>query len=281
MPLYRPADLKKFLNEIGASPKKSLSQNFLIDGNIIKKIVSTADISSSDTVLEIGPGPGVLTEALLNTGARVVAIEKDYLFAKALSRLQTEDQRLTVIEGDALTEDIDKLQQLTNPTSVKLVANLPYSITTALLTRFAPLTHWLSMISVCVQQEVAKRLTAKPGGSTIGSITYFLGFYGSAHYAFTIKRSSFYPAPDVDSAIFTLSLSPPDPNIDQEALFSLIRTCFQQRRKMIRKTALQAPLVAKECNVEEALLACNICPSSRPEQLTLDQWILLSKSICQ
>ncbi len=106
MALYKPSTLRAFLEEIDATPKKSLSQNFLIDGNIIRKIVTLAGVEPGDFVLEIGPGPGVLTEELLARGAHVLAVEKDRKFAKALTRLQTEDHRLTVIEGDILEQDL-------------------------------------------------------------------------------------------------------------------------------------------------------------------------------
>ncbi|MGH2612339.1 MAG: ribosomal RNA small subunit methyltransferase A, partial [Rhabdochlamydiaceae bacterium] len=145
---------------------KFLSQNFLIDGNIVRKIVKFAEVKKGDSILEIGPGPGALTEELLAQGASVIAVEKDRKFAAALHRLQTADQRLQIFENDVLKW---------NPTShlnfkTKLIANLPYNITTPILTHFLPQRKFFQSLTVMVQREVGERVIAKPGSKAYGSL---------------------------------------------------------------------------------------------------------------
>lgn len=202
MTLYKPSALRAFLEEIGASPKKSLSQNFLIDGNIIRKIATLADVQPGDFVLEIGPGPGVLTEELLAQGAHVLAVEKDRKFANALHRLQTEDHRLTVVEGDILEQDLSKRLK----PRTKLVANLPYQITTPILTAFLPMKKFFESITVMVQKEVAARFTALPSTRDYSSITVFVQFYSDPEYGFTVEPTCFYPPPRVKSAVVKFKL---------------------------------------------------------------------------
>lgn len=265
--------LLAFLEQIEAAPTKRLSQNFLIDANIVEKILQQADLKAGDLVLEIGPGPGVLTEAMLEKGAYVVAIEKDRKLAPALERLQTPDQRLVVIEGDALEADIPTLLQklLTQHGKAKLIANLPYQLTSPLLTRLAPLDHCLSSLTVMVQDEVARRICAKAGGRDYGSLSVFLQVYGIPSYAFTVGRKCFYPAPKVDSAILHLKVEKRWEDLDEAVFFSLTRTAFQQRRKMLRRSL-------KELMGEKGLSifsTAGIEASSRPEQLDVEAWYRL------
>ena len=141
MAIFHRKQLMMFLDELGIRPKKGLSQNFLIDQNILSKIASEATVSSEDLVLEIGPGPGALTETLLSKGAHVIAIEKDQNLAKALERFQTEDNRLSVIESDVLEVNFEELfkDQLKKGTKIKVIANLPYNITSPILLKLLPL----------------------------------------------------------------------------------------------------------------------------------------------
>ena len=271
MPLYKPSELRAFLHEIGASPKRSLSQNFLIDGNIIRKITQFARLKAGDPILEIGPGPGVLTEALLAQGAHVIAIEKDKKFANALYRLQTEDRRLTVIEGDALTPDFASLLK----PKTKLIANLPYHITTPLLTRLLPMKNRFDSITAMVQKEVANRFVASPSTKEYGSITVFLNFYSTVEYGFTVEPTCFYPPPRVKSAVVKLSLKTP-PEVEEESFFAMTRTAFQGRRKMVRSTLKKKyPLDL----VEQGLKKMGKELTVRPENLSLDDFLVLFKEI--
>lgn len=278
MPLYRPRELLEFLESIGTSPKKGLSQNFLIDGNIIRKIVASADVTAGDLVIEIGPGPGALTEALLDAGARVLAIEKDQILGEALQRLQTADARLEVWIGDVMDfsfkEELAK--RLEDGQRAKVVANLPYHLTTPIITGLVPLRSNLSDIVVMVQDEVALRLTAKAGGREYGSITLMMSYFTDPRYAFKVKRSCFFPPPKVDSAVVHFTLKEPPKVTDETAFFELTRGAFQQRRKMVRSTIGKLHGAEK---VEAALVNAGYPATARPEVLGLEGFLALFEGL--
>jgi 16S rRNA (adenine1518-N6/adenine1519-N6)-dimethyltransferase len=266
MPIVNPTELHKFLNENNIRAKKSLSQNFLIDANIVNKIVAAASISSGDTVLEVGPGPGALTEQLLETKAHVIAVEKDSFFAEKLSRLP----EVKIFQEDILTFDVKN----NVPDGSKVVANLPYSLTTNILQRFLPLHGQIKELVVMVQDEFARRITASPGNKDYGSFTVFTNFYSKPKYLFKISPSCFYPQPKVSSAIISLKLHAP-PQIPHEDFFKLTRTAFGQRRKMMRST-LKNDYPA----ITSALEKLNLNPEARPESLSLQNFIDLFLELC-
>lgn len=272
MALYKPSALRAFLEEIGASPKKSLSQNFLVDGNIIRKIATLAGVQTGDPVLEIGPGPGVLTEELLARGAHVLAVEKDRKFAAALPRLQTPDHRLTVIEGDILEQDLSKLLK----PKTKLVANLPYQITTPILTAFLPKREFFESITVMVQKEVAARFSALPGTKDYSSITLFVQFYSQPEYGFTVEPTCFYPPPRVKSSVVKFTLREPPPVSSEEAFFAMTRRAFQQRRKMVRTSLKNAYEIA---SIDRGLEKIGKGLQVRPENLSLADFLILFQEI--
>lgn len=268
MPRFRPTELTQLLKQMGVSPKKSYSQNFLIDGNVIEKIVQLADIKEGDNVVEIGPGPGALTEALLNRGARILAVEKDPLWAGELENLGGD---LEVVSDDVLTCPLESLvQNWKSQDKVKIVANLPYHITTPILTKIAPHKELFKEIVVMVQEEVARRFSSQPGSKEYGSITVFLNFWAEVAYGFKVKRSSFYPSPNVDSALIKLTLKETLPDVDPDKFFEFTRTAFGQRRKMLKvslKEWFSDDVKAKEMGVL----------TRRPETLSLDDFLRLFK----
>lgn len=273
MPIYKPSELRLFLNHLGISPKKGLSQNFLIDGNIIRKIVEAAEVTPEDTILEIGPGPGSLTQALLETGGSVLAVEKDTILAEALERLAPAAPNLKVFCHDILTfpleEELSKVLQ--KGKKAKVIANLPYHLTTPIIAQLVPLRHLFSSLTIMVQEEVARRFTAQPDTSDYSSFTIFLRFYTIPHYAFTVSRNCFYPAPRVNSAVVVLKLR--EPPLSGEActtFFQLTRRAFEHRRKMMRASLKDffPPQV-----IEEALSAIGENPLARPETLSLEQFL--------
>jgi 16S rRNA (adenine1518-N6/adenine1519-N6)-dimethyltransferase len=273
--VYRPSDLLAFLKEWDLHAKKGLSQNFLIDGNIIQKIVSTAQVQSQDFVVEIGPGPGALTSALLDTGAKVLAIELDPIFAKALNRLQTPDGRLTVIQEDILKFPlIDFLRS--KGEKCKVVANLPYHITTPILTLLLPLFDLVSSLTLMVQKEFALRMVANKGTPEYSSFTVFLQFYGTIIKSFDVKPNSFYPRPKVHSSVVHCKLHPPLLENQEEKFFQLTRTAFGQRRKMLRSSLKD--LYSSE-KVEQALHHMGHPRTERPEQLSVDEFISLYEAL--
>ncbi len=242
-------------------PKKSLSQNFLIDANIVRKIVLLAEVAPGDAVLEIGPGPGALTAALLTAGARVFAIEIDRTLAQELHRLQ--NGRLNIYESDFLKFPMDRL-----PKNIKVVANLPYHITTPILEKL--FASSFSSIVVMVQKEVARRMQAKAGTKEFGSLTLFVEFHSQVMGSFDVSANCFYPKPKVDSTVIRLDAR----EIPTVNPFPLVRPAFQHRRKMLT-SALPYP---KEV-VRQALSAIGVRVDARPEMLPLSQWIALTERL--
>jgi 16S rRNA (adenine1518-N6/adenine1519-N6)-dimethyltransferase len=275
MAVYRPSELRLFLDQLGIFPRKGLSQNFLIDGNIIRKIVAASHVSSDDIILEIGPGPGALTQVLLETGAAVLAVEKDPILAKALERFQTPSKQLSIFCHDILTfpigEEISSIRR--NNQKAKVIANLPYHLTTPILTQLIAKRETFSSLTLMVQEEVARRLTAKPGTSEYSSLTIFLNFYSNPSYAFTVSPNCFYPVPKVHSAVVCLQLKePPLPEEQWPSFFQLTRTSFEHRRKMMRASlkGLFSPEI-----IEEALKKIGQNPLARPETLSLEDFLKL------
>ena len=248
MTVSSPSHLIPFLHQIDARPRKRLSQNFLIDGNIVRKIVDAADIQPGDTVLEIGPGPGALTQELLRRGARCIAVEKDRLFAQAFSRLGGD---LVVYEEDFLEFPLRE-RLVAGP--VKVVSNLPYHLTSPILGKICEASDLFLSATVMVQREVAARMV----GLERGPLSLFLSVYSNPSIAIKlISRNCFMPAPNVDSAVVHLSFKTPV-LANPEPFLAWVRKAFQQRRKMLRATL----------GIQREPYA-----TARPEDLSLEQWL--------
>jgi len=268
--LSSPTLLREYLENLGISPKKSLSQNFLIDGNIIDKIISFAEVGSGKHALEIGPGPGAMTDAMLDRGTDVLAIEKDRTLAKALAE---REGSLRVICDDVLKVDLEKELSGNRRT---VVANLPYNITSPILTQLLPKTDLFNRIVVMVQLEVAERLTASPGNKTYGSLTVFANLYSQPKWGFKVSRQCFYPSPNVDSAVIRFDLKPPPKEVNDEAFFQLIRTAFGQRRKMMKSSLKKLYPASSLC---AALENIGMHETARPEELSADQFVELYRDL--
>lgn len=251
-------ELIHFLNRVGVRPKKSLSQNFLIDAHIVRKAADLAEVSGEDIVLEIGPGPGALTQELLKRGARVYAVEIDRVFARELNRFQT--GKLTVIETDFLQFPLSSL-----PAGFKVVANLPYHITTPILEKL--FSYPFASLTLMVQKELADRIGAQAGTKTFGSLSLFTQFYTKFYGSFPVGASCFFPQPKVDSTVIRLDRQTP-PAIDPVPFFSLVHKAFQQRRKMLSSTL---PFPKEE--IRQALREIGMREDARPEMLSLDHWV--------
>lgn len=277
--MFQPSHLQSFLNSLGVHAKKSLSQNFLIDGNIIKKMLAESQLEPEDLVIEIGPGPGALTQGLLENGVEVLAIEKDEAFAKSLPRLAKESDRLHVFNEDItlfpLKETVSKY--LKQGKKAKIIANLPYHLTTPILTQIISMHDTFSLALVMVQEEVARRITAKPKTKEYGSLTVLLHYFSQPSYAFRVSKNCYFPKPKVDSAVVSLQLHPPfHPLKTQEHFFKLTRTAFGKRRKMLR-TSLKE--LYSPHHMETSLTALGLNPFSRPEDLCLQQFLLLFEEL--
>ncbi len=256
---------------MGIRPKKGLSQNFLIDGNVLRKMVAAANLSEGELVLEIGPGPGVLTEALLATGAEVIAIEKDEKLAHYLERLQ--NGKLQVIEADFRTIN---LEHLLKDRRAKVLANIPYHLTGWILQKLLPRYDQIESIHLMIQREVAERCIAKIGSKEYSSFTLFTNYHSKARLIHKVPPSCFYPKPKVESALLELKLKPADGGAAYKWLFTLIRTAFQKRRKMVRSSLRTFASIAE---IEQALISIGRAPTARPQELTLEDFSRLSKLI--
>jgi 16S rRNA (adenine1518-N6/adenine1519-N6)-dimethyltransferase len=260
------SDIRATLQEIRVSPVKTLGQNFLHDQNLARWIVDQAQITQDDYVLEIGPGLGALTKLLLEKGARVFAIEKDSRLANFL-RERFGHERLEILNIDALKFDA---RVLFSHRRVKLLGNLPYNISSALLLKFlaypSPITLWLFTL----QKELAMRLSAKPSTHDYGALTLRIQLRHHVKYLRTIPATVFFPRPEVDSAVVRIGPRDPQelPPHDEELLVELIRLGFSQRRKQLRK------LLRERVDDWDALARqLGIDLQARAEELALLQWI--------
>ena len=252
--------------------QKSLGQNFLLDLNITQKIARVAGDLTSCPVIEIGPGPGGLTRALLLQGApQVIAIEYDLRAMDALQPLvAAAEGRLQVIHADALQTD---LKSLTNASQVKVVANLPYNIATMLLLKWLDDFTFFKSLTLMFQREVAERIVAQPDTAAYGRLSVIVQWYMQGQIAFNLSKDVFVPAPKVTSSV--LHLRPrlqPFANVDKRSLEKLLQAAFGQRRKMLRTT-----LKSVFEDPEDVLQSCAIDPTRRAETLTLDEWAMLIK----
>ncbi len=260
------------------SARKSLGQNFLLDLNLTAKIARQAGDLSACDVLEIGPGPGGLTRGLLSEGARrVVAVEKDARCIAALEQIAAAyPGRLQVINGDAL--EIDPLQHLTPP--IRVAANLPYNVGTELLVRWLTPPDWppfWQSLTLMFQREVAERIVAQPGSKAYGRLAILAQWRADARIAMSLPPGAFTPPPKVSSAVVHLTALPePRFPADPTTLSRVVAAAFNQRRKMLR-----ASLKSVAPNVEDHLIAAGIKPTERAEQVPLEAFCALARSLKQ
>ncbi|MCH9630520.1 MAG: Ribosomal RNA small subunit methyltransferase A [Chlamydiia bacterium] len=271
MSLYKQSELFAFLDSIGRKPNKRLSQNFLIDGNILNKIVDAASLSSGDLVIEIGPGPGVLTEALIAKGIHVIAIEKDRLYAEQLKRLD-KGNLLRVIQEDVLEVD---LVPLLEGRKAKIISNLPYHLTSPIMGKILPLYDKIETIVVMLQKEVAVRMSSSPGSKNYGSFSIFTQFYSDTEYLFSVSPNCFFPRPKVTSGVIRCIPKKTTSSFDKEAFFTFIKRVFSKRRKMLLT-------ILKE-EVDKEALICELqklghSEKCRPEDVSIEDFVHIYKS---
>ena len=257
-------------------PKKSLGQNFLKDQSALRAMVSSSEISSKDTVLEIGPGKGALTSKLLETGATVIAIEKDRDLIGLLNEKfssEVKSGQFSLIYEDVLKIDLENF----NPKlkNYKLVANIPYYITGEILKKFLETKNKPEKIALIVQKEVAERIVAKDGKESVLSIS--VKIFGVPKYIQTVKAKYFSPAPKVDSAIITITPFEKGKISDTQKFFSFLKEAFKSKRKTIFNN-LKSTDLPKE-KIEEILNKTDIDQKTRPEDIPLLKWIELFTTI--
>ena len=264
--LLGAAEVRELAARHGIRPTKTWGQNFVVDGNTVRRIVRVAGVGAGDTVVEVGPGLGSLTLALLPVVERVVAIEVDPTLARALpgtvaAHARSLADRLEVVQADALA-----VSSLPGPAPTALVANLPYNVSVPVVLRFLEHFPTLRTLLVMVQMEVAERLAAPPGSRTYGVPSVKAAWYADVRLAGSVSRSVFWPVPNVDSGLVALRRRPPPlTTASREQVFACVDAAFAQRRKTLR--AALATWAGSPARAETALLAAGIDPRTRGEQL--------------
>lgn len=278
--LYSPKYVKEILSKYGFEFSKSLGQNFLIDGNIVRKIAEKANITGEDYILEIGPGIGTLTEELAIRAKKVVAIELDKNLMPILDETLGEYKNVEIINGDVLKVDLKRIieEKLDNG-PVKVVANLPYYVTTPIITKLLESNLNLDSIIVMVQKEVAERMKAKPGSKDYGSLSVYVNFFSIPEIIIHVPKTVFMPQPKVDSAVIKLDIKKNLPDIDRDKFFRVIRAAFSKRRKTLLNSLSSYGFDIDKETIRETLENININPEIRAENLSVEDFIKISETL--
>lgn len=264
--LLGPVEIRELAQRLEVRPTKQWGQNFVVDANTVRKIVRVAGVGPDDNVVEVGPGLGSLTLALLPVVAHVTAVEVDPRLAGALEGTVARHQpqnahKLRLVAADALT-----VTHLPKPQPTALVANLPYNISVPVVLSFLERFPSIERVLVMVQLEVAERLAAKPGSKVYGVPSVKAAWYADVELAGKVGRNVFWPAPNVDSGLVSLiRRPPPETTASREEVFRCIDAAFLQRRKSLRQAL--APWAGSPAAAEAALVAAGIDPKARGEQL--------------
>lgn len=281
--LGNPTNTIEILDKYGFSFQKKFGQNFLIDENVVRKIVREAGVTKDDFVLEVGPGIGTMTQILCEEAREVVAVEID----KKLIPILTKDtlsyyDNVTVINEDILKLDIAKLAKEKNDGKpIKVVANLPYYITTPIIMGLFESGVALDSITIMVQKEVADRMQVGPGTKDYGALSLAVQYYAKPSIVLTVPASCFMPRPNVDSAVIRLERysQPPVDVKDAHLMFNIIRASFNQRRKTMTNSVVNAGLGITKERLLTALEACGLPVTVRGEALTLEQFAQLANEL--
>lgn len=272
------------LKKYNIKANKSLGQNFLINDEVIEKTINAANITKQDLVIEIGPGLGTLTSLLLEKAKKVIAIELDNRMVKILEERFNLYSNFEIIHQDVLKVDlkniIEKEKKENGVENVKIVANLPYYITTPIIMKLLEDKLNIESITVMVQKEVADRLTAIPKEKLSGAITYSVNYYCETEKVVEVPKESFIPSPEVESEVIKLILrkNTPVKVKDEEKFFKLIKASFMQRRKTFLNGVSNSGLVDKQ-KLKEILEELEIPENIRGENLTLEQFAEISNKI--
>ena len=261
------SNIQQLMRKFNFHPKRRLGQNFLIDKNILRKIIEVTELKQGDVILEIGPGLGALTEELVKRVKNVIAVELDKKLCQILKESLKCHGNVEIIQGDIRKFSFSAYRQ----DRFTVIGNLPYYITTPVIVYLLQQRDYISSILITVQKEVAKRLVANPGKKDYGAITCFVRYYANPSILFYIKRTSFWPQPEVDSAFIKLepSKKPAADVLDEELFFKIIRAAFQKRRKIILNALRD--IISKE-RLLEIFKNMGIDPKRRGETLSLEEF---------
>ena len=275
--LYRPSVLKEVLETYGFSFTKSLGQNFLIDGNIIHKIIEGAGITKEDNVVEIGTGIGTLTQELSLTSKHVLAFEIDRTLEPILQDTLRDCTNTDIVFEDVLKADLKKeVEEVFGQEPFKVVANLPYYVTTPILGRLLEEGLNITSITVMVQKEVGERMVAKPGTKDYGALSVFIQFFTTPMMVTKVPKTVFLPKPKVDSIVVTMKVKEPVIGIEGEKFFKIVKGAFSKRRKTIINALSTYGLPVEKEDIRRALEKSNILESRRGEELSVEEFIVLT-----
>ncbi|MEY8303481.1 16S rRNA (adenine(1518)-N(6)/adenine(1519)-N(6))-dimethyltransferase RsmA [Anaerosalibacter bizertensis] len=275
--LYSPSYVKEIIDKYNFRFSKSLGQNFLIDGNIVRKICEEGEVSKEDDILEIGPGIGTLTEELSYKANKVVAVELDKSLFPILDETLAGCNNVEIVPGDILKIDLPKLfSEKFESENIKIVANLPYYITTPIIGRLLEEELDIDSILVMVQSEVAERMKASPGTKDYGSLSVFVQYYTEPEIVLSVPKTAFMPRPNVDSAVIKLKIRKEKIELkDRETFFKVVKSAFSQRRKTILNS-LSSGLKTDKATIRAILEKADIDPKLRAENLTIEDFSKIS-----
>lgn len=275
--LLGAAEIRALAADLDVTPTKKLGQNFVVDANTVRKIVHVGEVTAADRVVEVGPGLGSLTLAVLETGAQVTAVEIDHRLAERLPETAAAHGvpagALTVVDADAL-----RVAELPGEPTV-LIANLPYNVSVPVLLHFMETFPGIQRGVVMVQAEVGERLAAPPGSKVYGAPSVKAAWYGPWRLAGTVSRQVFWPVPNVDSVLvgFRRDAEPRGDETLRRATFRIVDAAFQQRRKMLRQ-ALAPVLGGSAAQASEVLTRAGVDPTLRGEQLTIEDFVAVARA---
>lgn len=274
-------DTREILKRYNIKADKSLGQNFLISDEVVDGIVESANIEKEDIVIEIGPGLGVLTNLLLQKSNNVIAVELDPRMVSILKDRFKEKDDFTIIHEDILKVDLAKIinERKSLNSRVKVVANLPYYISTPIIMKLLENNEIIDEIIVMVQKEVGDRLTAKTGERLAGAITYAVSYYSNASKVIDVPKESFIPSPKVESVVIKLELKKNVQEENKEILFKIIKSAFAQRRKTLENALINGKIVISKEKIQEIFDKLGIEKNVRGENLSLEQYESLCKII--
>jgi 16S rRNA (adenine1518-N6/adenine1519-N6)-dimethyltransferase len=270
---------RKELAKYGLFPRKSLGQHFLVDRNILDKVIRAAEVEKEDVVLEVGPGLGEMTLALARQAKRVIAVEIDSKLAAILGKKMKDYPNVEVVNRDILKVDFNLFfKKEGHP--IKVVANLPYQISTPLLFRFIESKEIFSSFTLMLQKEVAERMVTSPGGKEYGPLSIFIQMVSDVSILFFIKPSAFFPPPKVESAVVQMAWKErPIIALQNEEWFKkVVRACFGYRRKTLINALKHSELTLHE-SIELKMDEIGIDPRRRPETLTIQEYISLAEAL--
>lgn len=281
--LTSPKVVRNIIEKYNFRFSKSLGQNFLIDGNIVRKIVDGAGITQNDRVLEIGPGIGTLTQELIARAGKVVAIEIDKNLLPILQETLGDPPNLTILHGDILEINIVGLvDEFFKGKDFKVVANLPYYITTPIIMRFLEEHLPFTSLTVMIQKEVAQRMTARPGEKEYGSLSVAVQYYSKPQMVCKVPASVFMPRPKVDSMVITLNRreNPPAHVLDRDIFFGVVRAAFAKRRKTLLNNLTSGEMEKwTKGQMLEILEAAEIDPQRRGETLSIQEFARIANNM--